>query len=1270
MYHRTRFRIAAVLLAVCVIATAFPCAALAAGSQTRTIHTAENIKTLAEFVANTKDGDIVEIKGICMTNDNQSNNAPWVIDKAITIRGASADASIDLRAGGIILGADVIFENLELGFANRVRNAIMANGHTLTLRNVTCSKSTNNDINLFCGGVTGLDTGAQSGGHGEIIIDNCPEMGNGNVYAGSISADGKPNQSLIPATVTMVGTSKMGKFYGCGALETPVDDNQMLNPNHKVPPPTPSTQQFPVTGDVTFNLYYTSTSMVDGATGGGKNAAVVYTSTDNHYPNSGLTLNNLSSLTVGSGENLTPTAESSLVNTELVVPASSILNLTKLANLEFAGLQGGGDLVLGKEQTMTINGNVSGTTGIGIGAIQSSGSKDVPKIGHTYISAPNSADGNFELICPSSNPNLKLVRDDAGDWTVEDDSSGGEEKPPSKLISLDPKNVHLTSEESAGSVIDGISIPLNTVYSGDELSIDTIPLTIRVKDNGETVVSPDGDYGYRYETDDLRIFTGDEGRGNGEELWVYSKLNNGPDPAPVPDGVYQFDITVPGAYTASGMDRSASCTLTVGGNVAPLPTSIAIPAAKTGLKWTGAEQTGVEEGAGYTLAGHKGAAVGSYTAVATLEPGYVWSDGTATAKDIPWRIDKADGPAAPTRLSAAAPTSPSGADGKIFGVTAEMEYAPRADFSGALACTGSEVTNLAPGTYFVRLRETQTHQAGAPASITVPDFNAPTVDSIRVNSTGHKTSYTVGSPLDVSGLTIEAAYSDQSTRTVPVTEHMVSGFDSSTAGSKTLTITYEGRQAAYEIEVVEAEQPDPPEEPDPSHTHDWSTVWYNNSDHHWRECRAQGCPIAGDSEKEGYGAHTAGGWIMDQAATSTQPGSRHRQCTTCGYVMVREIIPATGGSSSGGSSSGGSSSGGSSSGNVSTSTQKNPDGSTTTTKTDRNTGTVTTTTKRPDGSQTVVEAAKDGTVTTIEKAKDGSSVKTVQNPDGSSKTTVNRADKVASETSVDRRGKAESQVKVPAQVTQEAQRGDKAVLLPVPEMPVTRGGSISITIQTSSKQPVKVEVPVAQPGPGAVAVILHPNGVEEVVKTSALTPQGVLLTVSDGAVVTVRDNSKYFSDVDGHWAKDAISFVSARELFQGETASTFAPNDLMSRAMLMTVLASLDGADTSSGGTWYAGGVEWAVAHGISDGSNPERAITREQLAAMLYRCAGSPRADSKTLAFSDAQSVSGYAQEAMCWAVERGLLCGYGNGLLAPKDSATRAEVAAVLRQYIGLMN
>ena len=332
------------------------------------------------------------------------------------------------------------------------------------------------------------------------------------------------------------------------------------------------------------------------------------------------------------------------------------------------------------------------------------------------------------------------------------------------------------------------------------------------------------------------------------------------------------------------------------------------------------------------------------------------------AGDI-WPGPKGRTPRRPIGLSAVPPTSAGGADEKILGVTAGMEYASQADFSDAKACTGSEAANLSPG-------------------------------------------------------------------------------------------TYEGVQTTYVIEVTAAEQPDP------SHTHGWSTVWYNNSNHHWRECRTEGCPIAGNSEKAGYGAHTAGSWIIDQWATSSQTGSRHRECTICGYVMVQETTPATGGSSSGGSSSGGSSSG-----NVTTSTQKNPDGSTTTTKKNQATGAVTTTTKWPDGSQTVVETAKDGTVTTTEKATDGSTVETVQNPDGSSKIIVNRADKVTAETRIDHRGKAVAQVKVPAQVTQQAQRGDKAILLPVAQMPVTSGGLISVTVQTSSKQPVKVELPCSSPGP-------------------------------------------------------------------------------------------------------------------------------------------------------------------------------------------------------------
>ena len=446
----------------------------------------------------------------------------------------------------------------------------------------------------------------------------------------------------------------------------------------------------------------------------------------------------------------------------------------------------------------------------------------------------------------------------------------------------------------------------------------------------------------------------------------------------------------------------------------------------------------------------------------------------------------------------------------------------------------------------------------------------------------------------------------------------------------------------------------------PGHVHSWSTAWYNDSRYHWRECRTENCPITENREKEDYADHTIGDWITDQAATSSQAGSRHRECTACGYVTAQETIPATGSSSSGGSYSG----------NVTSNTQRNPDGSTTTTRTNRTTGAVTTTTKWPDGSQTVVETGKDGVVTTTEKATDGSTTKTVQNPDGSSRTIVNRADSVAAETNVDRWGRAEALVKLPAQVTQEAQRGDKAVLLPVPKLPATGEGSIFITVQTSSRQPVKVEVPVDQPGPGTVAVIVHPNGVEEIVKTSVVTQQGVLLKASDRAVVMIKDNSKHFSDVNSHWAKDAIGFVSARELFQGEGPSAFVPDGGMSRAMLMTVLARLDVANTAGGGTWYAGGMDWAVAHGVSDGSNPDGIITREQLVSMLYRYAGSPPVGGEALSFTDAQTVSSYAQASMHWAVENEILHGYEDGSLAPGGSATRAEVAAVLTRYVELLN
>ena len=162
---------------------------------------------------------------------------------------------------------------------------------------------------------------------------------------------------------------------------------------------------------------------------------------------------------------------------------------------------------------------------------------------------------------------------------------------------------------------------------------------------------------------------------------------------------------------------------------------------------------------------------------------------------------------------------------------------------------------------------------------------------------------------------------------------------------------------------------------------------------------------------------------------------------------------------------------------------------------------------------------------------------------------------------------------------------------------------------------------------------------------------------------TPLDPTPGFTDVaDNFWGKEAIDAVVEAGLMQGTSDTTFAPNATTTRAMLMTILARMDGVDTTGGDTWYTKGMEWAVAEGVSDGTNPEGVITREQLVTMLYRSFGSPEVSEEALTFADAAQISDWAADAMKWAVENGILTGKGNNTLDPQGNATRAELAAVL--------
>ena len=335
-------------------------------------------------------------------------------------------------------------------------------------------------------------------------------------------------------------------------------------------------------------------------------------------------------------------------------------------------------------------------------------------------------------------------------------------------------------------------------------------------------------------------------------------------------------------------------------------------------------------------------------------------------------------------------------------------------------------------------------------------------------------------------------------------------------------------------------------------------------------------------------------------------------------------------------------------GNTSSSTTKNPDGSTTTTTTDKTTGTVTETTKNPDGSTTTVETRKDGSVTETNKTA-GGSVGTVKS---------------------DANGNSEISASISAADVSAAAKKNEPVAAPVSVAPAASPAAapvIKLSVPASAGE-VSVVIPVTNAQQGTVAIKVNPDGTEEIIKTSVVTKDGVVLGVKGSTQIKIVNNDKDFADTVGHWAESDVDFVSARELFTGTAPQTFSPEAATTRGMVVTVLARLAGESTDGGANWYDKGCAWAVTNGVSDGTDPNGTVTREQLAAMLYRYFGSP-AVSGSLSFADASSVSEYAHDAMQWCVNNGIINGM-DGLLNPQGQATRAQVSAMFARYIRLMS
>lgn len=230
-------------------------------------------------------------------------------------------------------------------------------------------------------------------------------------------------------------------------------------------------------------------------------------------------------------------------------------------------------------------------------------------------------------------------------------------------------------------------------------------------------------------------------------------------------------------------------------------------------------------------------------------------------------------------------------------------------------------------------------------------------------------------------------------------------------------------------------------------------------------------------------------------------------------------------------------------------------------------------------------------------------------------------------------------------------------------------GSVDVSLSNAS---AGAEITItATPDAGYVVgsvTVTGPNGAVAVTRVSATEYR---FTMPDGAVsvnVSFVSAAFRFTDVPaGAWYCDAVNYVCANGMMEGTSATTFEPDANMTRAMVWTILARIDG-ETVTGSAWQQVARAWALSEGVSDGTDANGLITREQLVTMLWRYAGEPESAAGLSGYADAGKVSSWAEEAMAWAIEKGIISGVTANTLDPQGHATRAQAAAILMRFAQL--
>ncbi|GBF76855.1 hypothetical protein PA598K_05363 [Paenibacillus sp. 598K] len=538
---------------------------------------------------------------------------------------------------------------------------------------------------------------------------------------------------------------------------------------------------------------------------------------------------------------------------------------------------------------------------------------------------------------------------------------------------------------------------------------------------------------------------------------------------------------------------------------------------------------------------------------------------------------------APEGLMASHETAEDAEDGRIEGVNSMMEWSTdEGDTWSSVEAGATALPELAPGTYWVRYRATDNHQASPHVALTIQPYNPATqpvpVTGVSVSPTSATLYTNTGS--STLQLTAQIAPTEATDKTVAW----------SSSNPAVATVDADGVVQALAVGTT--------------------VVTATTADGSYTATSTITVAV--------YSSGNSGGWypypVPTQPDAGTDPVDSAGPDETDGTDESEEV--------------------------------SNADGSTTTVVTDPTIGTVTETTVWPNGDRKVITRDSDGTTTERFTGQDGSKRERVSRPDGSSRALITDADGVQTELLTSAQGVVTASVQLPAGV-------DEAwVTLPID----ARDASAA-----------------------TVAYTVKADGTRMILGTSVWTEEGLRFLARGDMKVQLMDNLIAFRDVPGsHWAAEAIAFAASRELLRGTEPGVFAPGATMSRAMLLTVLARLDGAETEDGAPWYSKAQEWAIAKGISDGSAPGAVITREQLIALLYRYAGAPKGSglaagaeaSDVRRFADSDEISAWASDAIDWAIKTGVLYGKTGNLLDPAGVVSRAEASALLARFVAWYN